>query len=278
MEDISYSQRTPFRGSQVLWMAALVLVGAATGIVVSIATKASHPGLSNAFASGATTLLFGALLGGIVKELFADFDRRRVWRAARVEYIMNVLADLKDVYDQVDRGRTLIAAQKSAKTYGDEMKNFIQARVKLLQVVRALKFDERGSAVAAIRPDVETMQAYLRGLINEFEQNYKEISRAQSLYEARMKKALEQVSVSEAKGPELPGNAPWDSIAALERVSDFLKSVDDCQASGGAKSDYCLQFLRPLDSVSGELRDALSAEFEDRPLFRASGRRSEPAG
>jgi hypothetical protein len=142
-------------------MAALLVVGEAIGIGVSFATGKSNPELSKAFASGATTLFFGALLGGIVSLLFADLDRRRVQRAAQIEYITNVLADLKAVYDQVDRGRTLIAAHKSAKTYGDEMKNFIQARVKILQVMRALKFDERGSAVAAILPEVENMEGYL---------------------------------------------------------------------------------------------------------------------
>src|SRR5258708_4793052 len=143
-------------------MAALLVAGEAVGIGVSFATKGANDELSKAFAAGSAALLFGALLGGIVNLLIADFDRRRIRRAAEIDYIMNVLADLKAVYDKVDRGRTLISAHRSAKTYGHEMRNFIEARVKLLQVVRALKFDERGSAVTAIQVDVDRMEGYLK--------------------------------------------------------------------------------------------------------------------
>jgi hypothetical protein len=117
--------------------------------------------------------------------IIADFDRRRVQRAAPLDFISNVLADLKGVYDRVDRGRTVIRSHQSAKTYGDEMRNFIEARVQLLNVVRALKFDERGVPIAGIHDNVVSMEQYLKTLIDEFEPNYKEISRSQSLYEAR---------------------------------------------------------------------------------------------
>ena len=58
-------------------------------------------------------------MGGVVSLLIQDLDRRRLQQAAHLEFIANVLSDLKDVYDRVDRGRTLIRANRSAKTYGD---------------------------------------------------------------------------------------------------------------------------------------------------------------
>lgn len=270
IESISVSQRTPFRGSQLFWMVVLLLAGEVIGLAVSFATKASNPELSKAFAAGVATLFFGALLGGIVGLLIADFDRRRVRRAAQIEYLTNILSDLKDVYDQVDRGRTLVAAHQSAKTYGDEMRNFIQARVKLQQVIRAVKFDDRGSAVAAIQSHVEEMEGYLKLLVDEFQQKYKEISLAQSVFQARLKKALEQSPTAENKEPVLPRNEPWERIAVLVHVRDFLRSVDNCQTPGVDKSDYCLQFLTQLDMASSKLREALSVEFEDRTFFRAT--------
>ena len=173
--------------------------------------------LSKDFAAGTATLFFGALLGGVANMLIADFDRRRVRRAADIEYVLNVLADLKAVYDTVDRGRTLISAHRSAKTYGDEMKNFIEARVKLLQVERALRFDERGSSIEIIRSEVSRMGSFLRLLVEEFQHKSKETSRAQSVYEARMKKALDQLPVSQVDNPPLPANTPWGMVSQLRK-------------------------------------------------------------
>jgi hypothetical protein len=261
-------ERTAFRRSAYIVMVALILLGEAVGVGVWYLNKTSNKELSNAFGGGALTLFFGALLGGIVSLLIGELHRLRVHRAANIEYITNVLADLKAVYDNVDRGRTLIAAHQSAKTYGDEMRNFIGARVKLLQVERALKFDKRGSTVRpAVESGVKSMEGYLKLLIEEFTKEYKEISLSQSIYEANMasmKKALEHVSPTENNVPELPGNAPWDRIAALGKVRDFLKSVDDCEdpdIPDVEKSGYCTRFLKPLDSVSCKLRKALEAQY-----------------
>lgn len=205
----------------------------------------------------------------------ADFDRWRVQRAARIEYITNILSELKAVYDQVDRGRTLVAAHRSAKTYGDEMRNFIQARVKLQQIVRALKIDDRGSAVAAIQSEVQSMEGYLKLLVDEFQRHYKDISLAQSVFEMRLKNALDHVPADESKELVLPKNSPWESIATLEHVRDFLKSVDDCEKPRVEKSNYCLRFLTPLDAASSKLRGALSAEFEEEPLSSRKALKTE---
>jgi hypothetical protein len=189
MDPTSRSQSTRFRSSQLVAMLLVIAVAVVAGITVSFAARSPHPELSKVFAVGAATLLFGSVLGGVVSLLIADFDRRRLQRAAQLDFISNVLSDLKDVHDRVDRGRTYIRAHGSAKTYGDEMRNFVEARVKLLNVERALKFDERGFPIGKVEAKVHRMAEYLTALIGEFEQNYKDISRQQSLYEARMKKA-----------------------------------------------------------------------------------------
>jgi hypothetical protein len=264
MADVSLSQRTSFRRSDLLLMAALLLGGEALGIAVSFATRTANPDLSKAFAAGAAALLFGALLGGIVSLLIAELDRRRVHRAATIEYITHVLADLKAVHDQVDRGRTLIAAHQSARTYGEELRGFIESRVKLLQVERALKFDDRGAPLAHIRPDVSRMEKYLRLLVQEFETSYKEISRAQVVYEARVKRASEA-------GEELPPNAPWEAIAELPHLREFLGTERG--------SAYRRRFIRPLDQASAKLRVELDAQFHSSPPrqpLQRKGRKEAP--
>jgi hypothetical protein len=262
MELSSRTQWTRFASMDLLCMTVVLVLGEAVGLGIAYITRTSHPELSKIFAGGAATLLFGALLGGIVTLLIADFDRRRVQRAAQLDFISNVLADLKGVYDRVDRGRTLIRAHQSAKTYGDEMRNFIEARVKLLNVVRALKFDERGAPITRIRANVAIMEEYLKTLIDEFEREYKEIARSQSLYEARMKQIIgEAVSASDA-APRLPKNEPWEAISTLPRVADFMDPLENGDANSlSTKSEYCRLFLLPLDEASSRLRAVLRAEL-----------------
>jgi hypothetical protein len=93
-------------------------LGCGEGVGIGGALIAYHCGsseLGKIFATAAITLFFGSMLGGVVTLLIADFDRRRVKRASEIDFINNVLNDLKAVYDRVDRGRTLIKARRSAR-------------------------------------------------------------------------------------------------------------------------------------------------------------------
>lgn len=258
MAESERKDRTRFRSSEIRLMLVLLASGVVLGAVAAYLSRADSD-LSRIFVAGTVTLFFGALLGGVVSLLIADFDRSRVQRAAQLEFITNVLADLKAVYDRIDRGRILIAAHQSAKTYGEQMREFIDARVKLLAVLRALRFDERGSPIVAVRRDVEQMEAYVHKLTAEFEQHYKNISRAQSVYEARMKRVLESAP-NDSIEAQLPANSPWSELSELSQLKDFLQQFDDCKDESGA-SEYCRSFLRPLDRASDKLRKALESEL-----------------
>ena len=259
MDSVTISQRTGFSRAQLGWMLGILLAGEAIGLSVSYATRISHSALSTAFASGAVALLFGALLGGIVTQLLTELDRRRLWRASEIEFITNILTSLKSAYDQVDRARTLISAHQSAKTYGEQMQKVIEARVTLLQVMRALKFDTRREPGIAALQHVEQMEAYLKGLVDEFEERYKDVSREQSVYEARMKAAL---TAPNTEARDLPANTPWTRIVAQRRIRDFLHLFDGQERStAGSRSDYEGIFIESLDLASSALRNALAAEL-----------------
>src|SRR5262249_11548436 len=143
------------------------------------------------FAAGGITLFFGAIFGGVVKLLIDNFDRRRAQRAAQVDFIAKVLADLKGVHDRVDRGRTLMKARQSAKSYGEEMTGFIGSSVVLKGVRRALRTDKRSETIMTVIPQVESMDAYLRTLLDEFEAEYKKASLTQRMFEAHMDKSMQ---------------------------------------------------------------------------------------
>jgi len=135
--------RTSFTTSEVGLMVTLLVFGLVVSIVGAVLTYKHYFDIAKLFAGAGITLLFGAIFGGVVKLLIDNFDRRRAQRAAQIDFIANVLSDLKGVHDRLDRGRTLLKARQSAKSYGDEMTGFIDASVALKSVERALRTDRR---------------------------------------------------------------------------------------------------------------------------------------
>jgi hypothetical protein len=243
-------------------MLLLLVFGELVGIGAAFWTRDANPELSKLFATAAMTLLFGSLLGGVVTLLIADFDRRRVQRAAQLDFIANVLTDLKGVHDQVDRGRTLIKAHRSAKTYGEEMRTFIEARVKLQNVERALRTDDRRGPILRVRDKVLRMEGYLRVLLDEYEREYKAVSLAQSIFEAQLKRALEGLPPRDDSLDGLPSNAPWEALEHLPQLADFLLPLPARERrSGENASAYVQSFLGPLDAASEELCAALAAQL-----------------
>jgi len=154
----------------------------------------------------------------------------------------------------VERARTLIVAHRSALTYGNEMRNLIEARVKLKNIRRAVESTPgalEDDADETIRTSVGTMDDYLDWLGEEFEQQYREISEAQTIYEARREKAIEALTVDgEMSRVE---NAPWRMIESLERARTFLGLRE-----APAEHAYATQFRAPLDEASAALRAQLA--------------------
>lgn len=208
--------------------------------------------------TASVTLLFVALLGGVVKLLLDDVQRTRDHRAERARFLRAVLDDLKAVYDRVERVRTLIRAHRSALTYGNEMRDLIDAQVRLKNVVRALEPNEI-EELASLKGYVGAMEEYLGCLTDEFASSYKPISEEQRIYEARVVKALDGMR---ADGPApAVENAPWRHIALLPHLSRFIGESPAANADGGEESeapatDY-EDFTDPLDKASEILRAEL---------------------
>ena len=67
--------------------------------------------------SASLALLFGACFGGIVKMLLDQAVAEKRRRDDAALFVANALANLKKVYDHVERARLLIPAHQSAKTW-----------------------------------------------------------------------------------------------------------------------------------------------------------------
>ncbi|TAX63334.1 hypothetical protein ELI00_37430 [Rhizobium ruizarguesonis] len=188
----------------------------------------------------------------MLKVLLDDVATVKRKREDAATFVTNVLADLKTVYDRVARARVLIPAHKSVVTYGDEMRNLIEARVQLRNVTRALERRAEGmndNTREAIIQLVGQMEKYIEALTCEFRDNYKPLSDKQRCYEERTKVMLKHFAESQGGDvfPTFPGFV-WDSIARLERLSDFIGEADE----------YKAHFETPLDNASESLRNELA--------------------
>lgn len=233
-------------------LAAALLVLIPSAIAVFAAPRIGDVELRKSLYAGAVTLLFGGLLGGMLKVLLDDVVAAKRKREDAATFVTNVLADLKSVYDRVARARIIIPAHKSVKTYGEEMRDLIESRVQLRNVVRALERRAEGmdeETRIAVTCLIHKMETYLETLTLEFRDNYKALSDRQRAYEELAEVSLKQFADAEHPGapPELPGFV-WEDLARLAKLSDFI---------GEAKT-YKTAFEDPLDKASERLRNELA--------------------
>lgn len=218
--------------------------------------------LEKAIYSGAAALLFGGLLGGVLKLLLDDVVAAKRRREDAAGFIVNILADLKGVYDRVARARILIPAHKSVQTYGDEMRDMIEARVQLRNVTRALERRADGvdeEVLKKVTHLVKQMEEYLDKLASEFRDNYKMLLDMQRGYEERAKAVLKQYAeaLAENEPPELPSFV-WKGLSLLPVLADFI----------GEDQIYKTGFEEPLDDASESLRN------EHARILRSEGARA----
>lgn len=252
--------RTGFTVAEVSLMVGLLVFGLTVSVVGTVLAYDRYVEIAKLFAGAGITLLFGAIFSGVVKLLVDNFDRRRAQRAAQVDFIERVLADLKGVYDRLDRGRTLMKAKQSAKAYGEEMAGFIGSSVVLKSVERALRTDKRSGPIQMVIQQVELMEGYVRLLLAEFEDEYKKASLTQSMFEAHMVNAMKSPPPDYSLEP-LPKNQPWERLKELPQLKDFLRPVLVDEEHPEQTSKYVQMFLKPLNTASEDLRRALAKEY-----------------
>lgn len=247
---------------------AVVIVLISTAVTLTIAEQNVDDELKKALYTGAIGLLFVGLLGGIVKLLFDESAKATRYRVEAADFTRNLLSDLKSVYDRVGRARILIAAHQSAKTYGSEMRDLIDARVKLRNVGRALMGGADGlsaEAATTLSEQVDSMERYLESLLKEFSTRYGRISEMQRAHESRVDARVKAFASSEDRELKEIENLPWQRITALPLLHDFL----DEEATY-----YSAAFEEPLDRASAVLREELTRIVSGKPAM--AGKRAPP--
>jgi hypothetical protein len=255
-----------FTAARPLLVAALIVaLGAGGGFGVA---ASSEQKLREILQTASTALIFGALLGGVVKLLLDQVERGRERRDEQLRFITALLADLKSVYDRVERARILVKAHRSAKTYGNEMRDLIESAVQLRNVKRALDVTSGLAQLKDVFRCIQRMEKYLNDLIEEFTTFYKRIADKQKVSEAEFTagaKAYEASFAAQAKEATtvpnailaLPDDDAWDEILlSLPNLKEFCYG-DPGQGYGG--NDYQSRFVAALDLASWVLRNELQS-------------------
>ena len=185
-----------------------------------------------------------------------ELEITRERKNEKITFYKNVLDDLKTVYDKVERARLLIEAHRTAKTYGEQMRELIGGVVTLHNIKRALnpgfpKLEKK------IRPCIDAMNLFIKKLLNEYRDNYKRISVLQGIDEAK-KSSLKAKKAASDNSEVLPQEIPsqaWKEIKKLEKLS-ILR--DDNRFE-----EYESHFLNYLDEASEILRRRIPIEDEE---------------
>lgn len=239
----------------------------AMGFVIGTSLDAQDPNTFDLeLAKALLTLGTGLILGGAVKVLLDQFqsaqktrEEEQTRRASQVVEEQarheRLLADLRDVHDRAENVRLMVAAHRSAKTYGEHMRSLIGCQVVLLKVKRTLDVSRPGGTDPNTDDQLKQMLGYLRALQYEYRDRYKAVSDLQRYDEDVTKATFQQAAEREiADGArEIP--APKSSQRAWRFLADRTQFpvLDDLTNDG---SCYRVHFLQPFHRLASGLVDA----------------------
>ena len=189
-------------------------------------------------------LAMTAIIGGFIKLIFDENLKRETKEKSKKEFKVQLLNQVRRVFDAVGGARLLIEAHESAKTYGEQMREKIISSIPALYDVKRSLLDSRNvfgdEQLKRLRLSLHYMIAYLKALSEEYAENYLQISNIQYFQEALREKAKESFQnllgndfdsfkeklksndFFEKTGIPDPPEFAWNKILMLNNLKDFL--------------------------------------------------------
>lgn len=194
-----------------------------------------------------------SVIGGLVQFILKNRETEKQREKEILIFYKAILSDFKSVYDMVEKARLLIEAHRTAKTYGEQLRGLIDGVVILHNVKRGLNpgFPD---LEMALKPYINSMNQFIKGLLSEYRDNYKRISILQEIDELKKEvyeKELAKSAENETQDFDIPADA-WNQIKALEKLSIL---IDDEKFE-----EYRSSFLTHLDKASAIIRTRIPIE------------------
>ena len=168
------------------------------------------------------------VLGALVKWLFDQHTLARSRADALNEFRKEILRRLISVTNEVRKVPLLIESAQSAKTYGEQMRSLIDSRLELSFIRHELDTaNQTFSNSSEVRAHLRTMELYLDELIDEFKDEYRNLSKKQT------------------EKPEVV----WSEIQKLPKLSDLQR--------GGEDSDYRTRYVLSYSSARDLMRQEI---------------------
>jgi hypothetical protein len=149
------------------------------------------------------------------------------------------------VHDRAENARLLISAHKSAKTYGEQLRELIAAQVVLFRVKRTLDASADGSE--HVLP-LAAMIGYLTAMHDEYRREYKEVSDLQLYDQTVTGLRFDAAAKRDPPRKDTP-EASRGAWARLEDEARFPVLTDFCH--GGDSYKMC--FLAPFVTLASGL-------------------------
>jgi len=211
----------------------------------------------------AISSVIGGGLGLLFKVFMANYQHDQVIQQTKTAkkkadqdadqaFFKAILADIKTVFDTVERARLLIDAHKSAKTYGEQMRELPGAVVILHNVKRALRpgYAELEEELAA---PIACCNAFMKNLMGEFQREYITLSILQGEYEARKEAYLDVLRGKAKDSPTKTRRYPdeiWSRIEGMDHLTVL-------RAEGDIYFQYDARFVVHIDAASYAVRKKL---------------------
>jgi hypothetical protein len=203
------------------------------------------------------TIATGLLLTVVVAMLVEGHRQRSVRQASDRELRRAVIAQLRNVHDQVKAAALLIKAHRSARTYGEQMRRLIEVRVHLLDARRTVvaeprSFEGEDKVLISL---IDAAAGYLANLTTEYEGQYLRVSKVQ-LFSHEWDVAQARKAATSDKPPK-PEEMQASTVAWAELTGKgFPRLRILCESSTEAADTHEREFSKPL----GRAIDMLHAQ------------------
>jgi hypothetical protein len=200
-----------------------------------------------------------SVIGGLVQWILKNRESEKQKEDEKLNFYRNLLSDLKSVYDRVEQARLLIEAHRTAKTYGEQMRELIGGVVTLHNIKRALN-PEFPNLEKELKPCINSMNQFIKELLSEYRDNYKRVSILQEIDETKkniLKEENAKITNPDIVETAIPSNA-WDQIKKLEKLA-ILRDDENFDK-------YKTGFLAHLDKASLIIRQRIPVEEEQEKM------------